>query len=93
MTATDVEHSALADTDLLDEARNHSLVAFRQAWKRLDETVPGSLRLVPQTELRTLIEEDYSTKRDMIIGDAPDFGWIIEDHNFPTLDGRLWGIS
>ena len=78
ITATEVGRSAMADTHLLDAVRNHNLVAFRQAWKRFEEAVPGSLRLVPQAELRTLIERDYRAMQGMILGMAPDFGWVTD---------------
>ena len=70
--------AALSDTDLLDAVRKHNLIAFRQAWKRFEEAVPGSLRLVPQPELRVAIERDYRAMRDMVLGDAPAFEWILD---------------
>ncbi len=75
-TATGV--SALADTVLLDAVRSHNLVAFRQAWKRFEEAVPGSLRLVPQPELHAVVARDYRAMRDMILGEAPAFAWIVD---------------
>ena len=63
---------------MLDAVRNHNLIAFRQAWKRFEEAVPGSVRLVPQAELRTVIERDYGAMQSMILGDVPDFGWVME---------------
>ena len=75
ITATDRGQSALSNTDLLDAVRNHNLIAFRQAWKRFEEAVPGSLRLVPQAELRIVIERDYQAMQGMILGDVPDFEW------------------
>ncbi len=78
ITATDTGRSALSDTGLLDEVRAHNTIAFRQAWKRLEEAVPGSLRLVPQAEPRAVIDHDYTEMRRMILGDAPDFRWIME---------------
>ncbi|MDE0407179.1 MAG: nucleotidyl transferase AbiEii/AbiGii toxin family protein [Alphaproteobacteria bacterium] len=78
IAATATGESALADTALLDAVRNHNLVAFRQAWKRFEEAVPGSLRLVPQPELLSAVERDYRAMRDMILGDAPAFGWIVD---------------
>ncbi len=78
ITATEVGQSALVDADLLDAVRNHNLVAFRQAWKRFEEAVPGSVRLVPQAELRTVIEQDYRAMQGMILGEAPDFGWVTD---------------
>lgn len=77
ITATEVGRSALVDLDLLDAVRDHNLVAFRQAWKRFEEAVPGSLSLVPQAELRTVIERDYGAMQGMILGEAPDFGWVM----------------
>lgn len=78
ITATETGRSAMADIHLLDLVRNHNLVAFRQAWKRFEEAVPGSVRLVPQAELRAVIERDYRAMRGMILGEAPDFGWVTD---------------
>ncbi|MDE0031222.1 MAG: nucleotidyl transferase AbiEii/AbiGii toxin family protein [Deltaproteobacteria bacterium] len=78
ITATEVGQSALVDTDLLDAVRNHNIVAFRQAWKRFEEAVPGSVRLVPQAELRAVIEQDYRAMQGMILGDCPDFRWVTD---------------
>lgn len=47
-------------------------------WKKLEEAVPGSLRLLPQEEPRAVIERDYAKMQEMLFGDAPDFGWIME---------------
>ena len=70
--------SALSNIELLDAVRNHNLIAFRQAWKRFEEAVPGSVRLVPQPELFTVIEWDYRAMQGMILGDVQDFGWVME---------------
>lgn len=78
ITVTEVGRSAMVDTQLLNAVRNHNLVAFRQAWKRFDEAVPGSVRLVPQAELRTVIERDYRAMQGMVLDEAPDFGWVTE---------------
>ena len=77
IASTGSGRSAL-DYSLLDAVRNHNLIAFPQAWKRFEEAVPGSLRLVPQPELRAVIERDYRAMRDMILGDAPDFSWVMD---------------
>ena len=78
IAATATGGSALADTALLDAVRTHNLVAFRQAWKRFEEAVPGSLRLVPQPELHAVVARDYRAMRDMLLGDAPAFAWIVD---------------
>lgn len=78
MTATESGKSALSNIDLLDAVREHNLIAFRQTWKRFDKAVPGSVRLMPQPELRSVIERDYRAMQGMILGSFPDFGWIME---------------
>lgn len=78
ITASDIGRSALSNIDMLDAVRSHNLIAFRQAWRRFDEAVPGSIRFVPQAELRTAIESDYRAMEGMILGDAPPFEWVLE---------------
>ena len=78
ITATETGRSALSNIDLLDAVRNHNLIAFRQAWKRFDQAVPGSVRLVPQPELRAAIERDYGAMQGMILGDVPEFEWVMD---------------
>ena len=78
ITVTESGRCALSNIALLDAVREHNLIAFRQAWKRFEEAVPGSLRLVPQPELRTVIESDYGAMEGMILGEAPRFEWVME---------------
>lgn len=78
ITGTETGRSALSDTALLDDVRAHNTIAFRQAWKKLEEAVPGTLRLVPQAEPLAAIKRDYEEMKRMIFGDIPDFGWVIE---------------
>ena len=78
MSETEVGMNAVADTALLDDVRRHNLVAFRQAWKRFEEAVPGTIRVVPQNELGRAVERDYRAMRDMILGDVPKFAWIMD---------------
>ncbi len=61
ITPTETGQSALSNIDLLHAVRDHNLIAFRQAWKRFDQAVPGSVRLVPQSELRAVIERNSSS--------------------------------
>lgn len=82
ITVTKTGRAALADFGLLAAVRNHNLIAFRQAWKRFEEAVPGTVRLVPQPELRTVIERGYRALEGMILDDVPDFGWIMEQLRF-----------
>jgi len=75
---SEIGKAALADQPLATTVREHNLIAFRQAWKKFEEAVPGTLRIVPQDELRTEIEKDYDAMQGMILGDAPAFTWIME---------------
>jgi len=75
---TAIGRAALGDQALATAVRGHNLLAFRQAWKKFEEAVPGSLRIVPQAELRRAIERDYAAMQGMILGDAPPFEWIME---------------
>ena len=89
ITPTDCGESALPNFELLEAVRNHNLIAFRQAWKKFEEATPGSVQLVPQPKLRAAIEADYGAMRDMILGNVPDFGWIMEQIQYAeaTING------
>ena len=90
IASTRTGDAALSDLSLLDAVREHNLTAFRQAWKRFEEALPGSLRLVPQSAPRAAIMRDYRAMSDMILGNAPPFEWIMEQlHRVETaINGR-----
>ena len=77
LSTSEVGQKAVKDLALLQNVREHSQIAFRQAWKKLDEAVPGTIRLVPQEELRQVIERDYQQMGEMMLGAPPPFDWII----------------
>ena len=91
IVSTDLGKAALRDFGLLDSVRNHNMTAFRQVWKRFEEAVPGSVKLVPQSDLRRLIERDYTAMQGMILGDPPRFEWILEqlEHAEAVINGSL----
>lgn len=78
ITETESGRAALSNLELMDSVRKHNLIAFRQAWKKFEEAVPGRVKLVPQLELHMLIERDYEAMQDMILGDVPNFRWIVD---------------
>ena len=78
MSETEVGMNAVADSGLLEDVRRHNLVAFRQAWKRFEEAVPGMIGVVPQNELGRAVEKDYRAMRDMILGEVPEYEWIMD---------------
>lgn len=77
ITGTDIGEAALVDEALLTAVREHNLIAFKQAWKKFDEAVPGSLCVVPPDELRRAIETDYMAMQGMMLGEAPPFDWVL----------------
>ena len=87
MCDTNVGTNALADAELLNDVRSHNLVAFRQAWKRFEEALPGTIGVIPPDALREAVEQDYNAMRDMILGDAPEFAWIIQ--TLEQVDARI----
>ena len=93
ITVTESGRSALSNVALLNAVRNHNLTAFRQAWKRFEEAAPGSLRLVPQVELRKVIESDYGAMEGMILGDAPRFEWVMEQIEYAEATVNGMGLT
>ena len=93
ITATESGKSALSNMALLDAVRDHNLIAFRQAWRRFEQAVPGSLRLVPQDELRTAIQGDYEAMEGMILGEAPGFEWVMEQIEYAEAAVNGVGIT
>ena len=78
MTGTSVGGAALSDRELLEDARAHSEVSFKRAWMKLEEAVPGTIRIVPQEELVQVLKADYLAMQGMMFGEAPDFEWVLE---------------
>ena len=76
---TEAGRSALSDFELLTAVREHNLIAFRQAWRRFEEAVPGTLKFVPQSDLLNVIKRDYAAMEGMILGDVPAFDWIVDN--------------
>ena len=75
---TESGRNALADFDLLSAVREHNLIAFRQAWKGFEAAVPGTLKFVPQSGLLKVVKRDYAAMEGMILGDAPEFDWVVD---------------
>ena len=76
LAATDVGKAALANKELFADVREHGRISFPSAWRRYDQAVPGSLRLVPQDALRAVLEKDFEAMQGMMFGDIPSFDWV-----------------
>ena len=64
--------------DLLSDVRDHALAFFRRGWMKLPEARPGTIRLLPQDDLRARLVADYGAMQGMILGEAPAFDKLIE---------------
>ena len=78
MAGTEIAAAASADHAMLEDVRLINKAAFPAAWKKLDEAVPGTMRLTPTEQLIEPLKEDYESMRGMIFGDVPEFDWILE---------------
>ncbi len=47
-------------------------------WKNLNQAQPGSLHLLPQEELATLLSANYTAMQGMILDDAPPFDKLLD---------------
>lgn len=88
-----IEHEAkqraLNNLSLLDEVAHHKSVFFKAAWAKYDTACPGSLRLLPGSELEAALRRDYVGMREMIIGEAPSFDDILQ--RIRTLEAEVNG--
>jgi hypothetical protein len=68
----------LADRTLRADVIRHSRLAFPSGWARSEEAEAGELQVVPESGLREALRRDYVRMADMILGDAPNFEWMME---------------
>lgn len=78
MAGTAEGTKAFSDHKLLGKVREHKQALFRRGWEKLNEAVPGGVRLVPQATIQNDLKRDYEAMQGMMFGDAPEFDWIIE---------------
>ncbi len=70
---------AVRDMALLDDVREHKLLAFRRPWEKLEEARPGAIRLTPQPEIQHDLARDYDRMSGMLFGEAPTFEWVLAE--------------
>ncbi|MEM8723159.1 MAG: nucleotidyl transferase AbiEii/AbiGii toxin family protein [Cyanobacteria bacterium P01_G01_bin.39] len=75
---TEVAQNAIQDSQLRENVRNHTQMLFKAAWKKLDEAIPGSMRLIPMDDLKTALESDYQAMQGMMLGEPPTFDEIVK---------------
>lgn len=78
MAGTKEGTAAVSDIALLADVREHKRMAFRRPWEKLEEALPGSVRLVPQAPVQTLLAQDFERMSGMMFGEPPTFTWVID---------------
>lgn len=68
---------ALDQIDLLEVVAAHKKVFFRSAWAKYEEARPGTLRLVPATDLADGLRSDYASMGELFFGSPPSFDEIL----------------
>jgi hypothetical protein len=61
----------------------HEVIAFKQWFYRspkaqYKKAVPGSFRLLPDTDLTDVLKDDYNRTKEMIFGIPPTFEFIVQ---------------
>ena len=74
----EVGKTAVSNAELRENVGTYTKQFFNRGWMKLDEAVPGSLRLVPQGDFKKALEADYRAMQGMMLGNAPAFSEIIE---------------
>lgn len=75
----EVGRRAIANDVLRENVRHHTQLFFRRAWMKLDEAIPGSIRVLPPDRLAKALEQDYQAMQGMMLSNAPDFKEILEE--------------
>ncbi len=78
ISKTNVGQNAIQNSQLREDVRKHTQTLFKAAWKKLDEAVPGSMRLIPMDDLKTALESDYQDMQGMMLGEPPTFDEIVK---------------
>lgn len=78
MAVTPVKEAAFFRLDLLKRVVDFKMKFYPRGWAKYQEAVPGTLKLIPPEYRFSELKADYETMRDMLYGDVPAFGTVIE---------------
>jgi len=78
MATSDVKQVALADLDQLADVVAFKQKFYRRGWAQYDLATPGTLKLIPGTQVLGSVKRDYVEMRNMIFGKYPPFEEIME---------------
>jgi hypothetical protein len=73
---TSFGQSAINDQELLGNVRQHSIVFFEN--RLLRDAIPGTIKIIPPTNLLGVLRDDYQKMQGMIFGPPPKFDDILE---------------
>lgn len=78
MAGSPVKEAAFSRIDLLKKVVDFKMKFYPRTWAKYQEAVPGSLRLIPPEYRFAALEADYELMKDMLYGDVPTFGAVID---------------
>ena len=78
MANSSVKIEAFSDLDLLDKVVRFKDKFYRCSWAKYDEAKPGTMKLIPSEKNIKVLKDDYEHMKNMIYGEKPDFGVILE---------------
>ena len=78
MANSSVKIEAFSDLDLLDKVVRFKDKFYRCSWAKYDEAKPGTMKLIPSEKNIKALKDDYEHMKNMIYGEKPDFGVILE---------------
>jgi hypothetical protein len=77
--------------DLLRNVIHFKQIYFAANWAKYENAVPGTIRIVPNEQLRKVLRDDYVQMKEMLPADALTFDQILE--NLDTLEKRLNSLT
>jgi Nucleotidyl transferase AbiEii toxin, Type IV TA system len=70
---------AVQSIALLDKVREHKMLLFRNPREKLEESKPGTIRLLPQEEIKAELAKDFEEMSGMMFGRQPNFEWVLNE--------------
>ena len=73
MSTTPAKEAAFNQVELLKKVVDFKTRFYPRAWAKYQETVPGTLKLIPPEYRFATLCEDYESMKDMLYGSVPSF--------------------
>lgn len=77
MSHTDIGQNALKQIELLEIVSDHKEIFFPSPSAKYDLARPGTLRLIPDKDLITILQSDYNDMSEMFIGESLAFDEVM----------------